>query len=288
MNPTTRKQVPRTRNPKLRKGAIISLYAFLFASAAIFLFPLVWMFITAFTHPESITKVPPDLLGRDYTLMNFKDLFGHSEILLWLFNSTLISLAVTFFHLFFDSLAGYAFARKDFPGKTIIFWAIISLMMIPGQVIIVPLYLMMSKLHLLDSLWAVILPGLAGPFGIFLMKQYMEGLPRDLEDAARMDGCSEVGIYRHIILPLSKPVLGTLGIFTFITYWNAFLWPLIVLNSASHYTLPVGLATLQSKQVLDYGLLMAGAVVAALPMMIVFFAFQGFFVKGIRMGALKE
>jgi multiple sugar transport system permease protein len=184
-------------------------------------------------------------------------------------------------------MAGFALGRKRFVGRTTIFWVIVATMMVPAQVIVVPLYLMMARFHLIDSLFALILPALAGPYGIFLMKQYLEGLPSDLEDAARIDGCSEWGVYRQVILPLSKPVLGVLAIFVFISNWNAFLWPLIVLNSPQRYTLTVGLATLQDKHLLDYGLLMAGASVAATPLIAVFLIFQKFAVKGITVGALK-
>lgn len=267
--------------------SMVVAYTFCFSWAIISLFPLIWMFQTAFSSPEAITKIPPQFIIREYTLNNFRDLFSHSKILIWFCNSLLISLLVTVVHLFFDSLAGYAFSRKKFSGDKVLFWMIIATMMIPGQILIVPLYIMMSKFHLIDSLWAVILPGLAGPFGIFMIKQYLEGLPKSIEDAARIDSCSEFGIYWHIILPLCRPVLCVLAIFVFMTHWNAFLWPLIVLNSFTHYTLPVGLATLQEKQILDYGLLMAGASISALPMIIVFFFFQKYLVKGIRMGALK-
>ena len=145
----------------------------------------------------------------------------------------------------------------------------------------------MVRLHLIDTLWAAILPGMAGPFGIFFMRQYMLTIPTELEEAARIDGCSELQIFFRIILPLSTPALGVLAIFLFISNWNSFLWPLLVLNSADTFTLTVGLATLQDKHALDYGLLMAGAVVASLPMFAVFLLFQQMFIKGIRMGALK-
>jgi multiple sugar transport system permease protein len=260
---------------------------FLTSFAIVSLFPLLWMFYTSFSSKTSIEAIPPQFIKRDYTTQNYLNLFTHSNIFRWFFNSILVSTIITVLHLFFDSLAGYAFAKKRFPGRLFLFWVIIATMMIPGQAIIVPLYLMMSKLRLIDNLLAVILPALAGPFGVFLMKQYIEGIPRDLLDAGRIDGCSEFDIYLRIILPLSKPILGVLGIFTFITHWNAFLWPLIVLNSSKNYTLTVGLATLQSKQILDYGLLMSGACIAAAPMIAVFFLFQRFLIRGIRIGALK-
>lgn len=266
---------------------MVMVYGFLLACAIVSLFPLVWMFYTAFSNPEDITRIPPQFIQRHYTLNNFIDLFSHSEILKWLINSLIISSVITISHLFFDSLAGFCFARKNFPYKDLLFWMIIATMMIPDQVIMVPLYLLIVELYLVDSLWAVILPELSGPFGIFMMRQYMQGIPTTLEEAGRIDGLGDLGIYWHIILPLSAPALGVLGIFTFITHWNAFLWPLIVLNTSTNYTLPVGLSTLQSQHILDYGLLMAGAVVAAIPMAIIFLLFQRLFSQGMRIGALK-
>lgn len=147
------------------------LYGFLILWAIVSLFPLVWMFYTAFSNPEDITKIPPKFIQRGYTLGNFEGLFSHSKIIKWFINSLVISIVITVAHLFFDSLAGYAFARKRFPGRDLLFWMIIATMMIPGQVIMVPLYLLIAKLHLVDSLWAVILPELSGPFGIFMMRQ---------------------------------------------------------------------------------------------------------------------
>lgn len=262
-------------------------YGFLVVWAVVSIFPFLWMFYTSFSSPEDITRIPPIFIQRDYTIENFRALLTHSKILRWFLNSLLICSIITFSQLFLNSLAGYAFAKKDFWAKGLLFWTIIATMMIPGQIIMVPLYLLISQLRLMDTIWAVVLPELSGPFGIFMMRQYMQTIPTTLEEAARVDGLSEFGIYRHIILPLSLPVLGVLGIFTFVTHWNAFLWPLIVLNTSTNYTLPVGLSTLQSQHLLDYGLLMAAGSLTSIPMILVFFAFQRFFVKGIRIGALK-
>lgn len=269
---------------KLSRPAAV---AFLAVCAAVTLFPMGWMYYTSFSTSESIHRIPPVLFPRDFTFENYGALLSHSAMPLWLVNSLAVATVITMAQLLFNSMAGFALGRKRFVGRTTIFWVIVATMMVPAQVIVVPLYLMMARFHLIDSLFALIVPALAGPYGIFLMKQYLEGLPSDLEDAARIDGCSEWGVYRQVILPLSKPVLGVLAIFVFISNWNAFLWPLIVLNSPQRYTLTVGLATLQDKHLLDYGLLMAGASVAATPLIAVFLVFQKFAVKGITVGALK-
>lgn len=263
------------------------IYAVLIATAVVSLFPLFWLVITAFAPASEITSVN-NMFPKKFTYENFQKLFKTKNLFIWLLNSAIVSVVVTVFHLFFDSLSGYAFAKKEFPGKNIIFWLILSTMMVPGQVILVPLFVMMIKYKLIDTLWAIILPGLAGPFGIFMMKQYIQTIPKEYEDSARIDGCSELGIYFRIIVPLCKPAFAALAIFVFVAYWNGFIWPLIALMSEDKYVLPVGLATLQEQQSTDYGLLMAGAAFAALPMIAVFFVFQKYFMAGLRIGGMKD
>ncbi len=268
------------------------LVAFLGAGAVVSLFPMFWMFYTSFRPTEKLGATltaagPSALASAELTLLNYARIFADAPVARWTINSFVICAAVTLGQLLFDSMAGYAFARKEFPGRRVLFWVVVGTMMVPVHILIVPLYIMMVRLHLVDTLWAAILPGLAGPFGIFFMRQYMSTIPTALEEAARIDGCSEVQIFFRIIVPLSAPALGVLAIFLFISNWNSFLWPLLVLNSADTFTLTVGLATLQDKHALDYGLLMAGAAVASLPMFGVFLLFQRMFIRGIRMGALK-
>jgi multiple sugar transport system permease protein len=273
----------------IRRSSRLNLFL-LTVWALLLTFPLVWMFYTAFLKPDKIMSgsLSAATSLSDFSLENIKSLFEQATIFTWIGNSLIVALSVTFISLFFNSLAGYVFARREFPGKEAFFWLILATMMIPGQVIVVPLYILMCRMNLVDTLYAVILPALTSPFGIFMMRTHMASIPRDLEDAARIDGASEFGIYRHVIIPMSLPVLGTLGIFTFMTYWNAFLWPLIVLYDARRYTLSVGLATLQGQHVQDYGLLMSGAAVASIPMLIVFFLFARVFTKGLMAGGVKD
>jgi multiple sugar transport system permease protein len=250
------------------------------------------MFYTSFLPTEQLSaglfqKNSPLLSCQDFTFLNYTRLFADAPILRWTLNSFFICVVITLGQLLFDSMAGYAFARKDFPGRRLLFWSVIGTMMVPVHILIVPLYIMMVRLHLVDTVWAAILPGMAGPFGIFFMRQFMLTIPTELEEAARIDGCTELQIFFRIILPLCTPALGVLAIFLFISNWNSFLWPLLVLNSADTFTLTVGLSTLQDKHALDYGVLMAGAVIASLPMFAVFLFFQRMFIKGMRMGALK-
>ncbi|RJP18449.1 MAG: carbohydrate ABC transporter permease [Candidatus Abyssobacteria bacterium SURF_5] len=271
---------------RFRKNEVL-LVSLLLLGAVISLFPALWMLYSSFRPNEELSSIPPMLLHRSLTTQNYAQLLSSAPVIRWTVNSFFICAIITLGQLLFDSMAGYAFAKKKFAGRQLLFWLVIGTMMVPVHILIVPLYIMMVKLHLVDTLWAAILPGLAGSFGIFFMRQFISTIPTALEEAARMDGCSEFQVFFRIILPLCAPALGVLAIFLFISNWNSFLWPLLVLNSAQTYTLTVGLATLQDKQTLDYGLLMAGAVLASLPMFIVFIMFQRWFVQGMRIGAIK-
>jgi multiple sugar transport system permease protein len=202
-------------------------------------------------------------------------------------NSLIIASAITLWHVLFDSLAGYAFAKRKFPGRDILFWLMLSTLMIPIHVTVIPLFIVTNQLRLIDTLLAVILPGTANAFGIFLMRQYIQTLPSELEEAGRIDGANELQVFRHVILPLCRPALAALAIFTFVRHWNDFLWPLIALTRPQNYTLTVGVANLQGEFATDYGIIFAGAALAALPMIAFFFAFQKQFLEGVRMGAVK-
>lgn len=247
--------------------------------------PLIWMLITAFTPPEDLSANPP--VYGNFSIENFKDIFASQAILLWCFNSLFVAGAVTIAQTIFNSLAAFGFAAGRFKGRDGLFIVLLASMMVPGQIIMLPLFMFMASAGLTDSLWAVILPSMAAPFGIYLIRQYMDTIPGQFACAARVDGASEFEIFRYIYFPLSVPILATSGIFVFVTQWNAFLWPLIVLNTDKNYTLTVGLSTLQDQQLMDYGLLMAGATVAAVPMVLVFLLFSRFMLKGMRAGGIK-
>jgi multiple sugar transport system permease protein len=251
------------------------------------LFPLYWLFVTSLSPQQFIVKVPPELVPTDFTVQNYQRLFGTTPVVRWLVNTLVIAGSVTLFHLLFDSMAGYAFAKRSFPGRAVLFWLVLSTLTVPAQVTLIPVFFLLKNLNLLDSYPGVILPGFADVFGVFLMKQFIQTLPSELESAGRVDGASEFQIYRHIILPLCTPALAVLAIFTFQRYWNGFILPLVVLRDSFKYPIQVGLATLQGEFNTDYGMLMTGAAVAAIPMMIVFFAFQRYFVEGIRIGGVK-
>jgi multiple sugar transport system permease protein len=275
------------------------------AVAIISLFPLYWLFVTALTPASSTVRMPPQIIPKNPTLENIVAMIRISGIgelnvlgtgwmirmprmLIWFINTTLITLFSTGFHVLFDAMAGYAFAKRKFPGSRVLFWMILAALMIPGQVTLVPLFLMITKMHLVNSYSGVILPGLADVIGIFLLKQFMQTLPTELEEAARVDGASEWTIFTKIILPLSTPALAVTAIFSFQRYWNSFLWPLIVLQDPDLFTLQVGLSYIHTSEFgTNYGLLMAGAALAAVPMIIFFFAFQKYFMQGLRIGAIK-
>lgn len=270
-----------------RKGLPWTGWVVLVITAVIALFPMYWLFVNALT---PITSNPPltPILWPAWSLDNFRRLLeGNVHYLRWMFNSLVVAGVITIWHMLFDSLAGYAFAKRRFPGRDLLFWIILSTLMIPIHVTVVPLFIVTNKLGLIDNLLAVILPGTANAFGIFLMRQYIQTLPSELEDAGRIDGASEFGVFRYVILPLCRPALAALAIFTFVRHWNDFLWPLIALTRPQNYTLTVGVANLQGEFATDYGVIFAGAALAALPMIVFFFAFQRQFLEGVRMGAVK-
>jgi multiple sugar transport system permease protein len=270
-----------------RGGLPVAGWAVLIVTSVIALFPMYWLFVNALT---PITSNPPltPILWPAWSLDNFRRLLeGNVYYINWMLNSLIIATAITIWHVLFDSMAGYAFAKRRFPGREVIFWLMLSTLMIPIHVTVIPLYIVTNRLGLIDTLLAVILPGTANAFGIFLMRQYIQTLPSELEEAARMDGSSEWQVFWHVILPLSRPALGALAIFTFVRHWNDFLWPLIALTRPRNYTLTVGVANLQGEFATDYGVIFAGAALAALPMIVFFFAFQRQFLEGVRMGAVK-
>ncbi len=265
----------------------VGVTAILVVTAVVALFPMYWLFANAFTPIQGSPPLTPILVPA-MRLDNFERLLGGTKFYLnWMLNSLVVCLAVTAWHVIFDTMAGYAFAKRKFPGRTLLFWLILSTLMIPIHVTLIPLYLITRSLGLIDSLWGVILPGTAAVFGIFLMRQYIQTLPSELEEAARMDGAGEFRVFWSVILPLCKPAIAALAIFSFVRFWNDFLWPLIALNKPQNYTLTVGVANLQGEFMTDWGVIFAGAALAALPMIVFFLAFQKYFLEGVRMGAIK-
>ncbi len=269
---------------------LFMLFAYIILSgwAVVSLFPLYWMVTTALKPPTVVMSLPPEWIPTSISLNNFWEAFANSPVGRWTFNSLLMALSVTAFQLLFATMAGYGFAKKHFPGKELLFWIYVSSMMIPGFALIIPLFTLMTRFGLVNSYLGLIAPGLSAPFGVFLMRQFIQTLPTELIEAATIDGCSELRVFTDIILPLSKPGLAVLGIFVFIGQWNAFFWPLIVVSSSDMMTLTVGFALLSNRELrVNYGALMAAATYMALAQVIVFFAFQRYFVQGITVGGIK-
>ncbi len=252
----------------------------------IFVFPFYWTITGSFKDLRSSLILPPQWFPTDPTLVSWEKLFNQPAVQ-WFFNSFIISLASMALICFVATLAGYVLAKKRFFGRTIIFSMFVFAMALPKQVVLVPLVQLVSFLNFHDTLFAVILPAVGWPFGIFLMKQFSETIPTELLEAARIDGASEIRTFLKIVVPMVKPGIGALAIFTFISSWNDYFLQLIMLNSRANLTLQLGLATLMSEFGVDFGLLMAGATLSALPIITIFICFQKSFTQGIMIGAVK-
>ena len=256
--------------------------------ALVSLFPLYWMVTTALKPPSIAMVLPPEWIPTSVSLNNFREAFANNPVWRWTLNSLIVATAVTVFQVIFATMAGYGFAKKVFPGREVLFWLYVSSMMIPPFALVIPLFRLMADYGLVNTYWGLIAPGLSAPFGVFLMRQFVQTLPTDLFDAARIDGGGELRVYWDIVLPLSKPGIAVLGIFVFMGQWTAFLWPLIVTSSNEMRTLQVGFALLANRELrVNFGALMAAATYMALPMLIVFFAFQRYFLRGVTIGGVK-
>ena len=258
--------------------------------ALIFLSPVVLLVLISFK-PEAEVINPESLIPKHWTLENYAYVLRWGEeapFTRWLLNSLFISSSVTFLVLAFSSMAAYAITRLRVPGGNLFLVAIVVSMMLPAQLFLVPLYLMLSRLHWLDTPAALIVPATAGGFGVFMLSQFMRAVPEVLEEAAVLDGCSSLGVFLNVTLPLCAPAVATLGILTFIGSWNDFLGPLVFLDSVRNYTLPVGIALYQASYYTQYGLTLATSVLATLPLVFVFLAFQRQIVESLASTGLKD
>ncbi|PLZ10951.1 carbohydrate ABC transporter permease [Fischerella thermalis] len=265
-----------SRNSQVKN---IGTYTILIAIAIVTLFPLFWLVSTALkSQTENIFQSPPQLFPSQPTFENFVSAWQSNPFGQYLFNSTLVAVLTVGLNLLFCALAAYPLARLSFPGRDWIFIAIISTIMIPFQIVMIPLYILTVQLGLRNTYLGIIFPSLASAFGIFLLRQAFMSVPKEMEEAARMDGCSELGIWWHVMLPAVRPALVTLAIFVFIGSWSDFLWPLIVIQDESLYTLPLGVAKLAGTFSLDWRLVAAGSVISILPVMILFVFLQRYIV----------
>jgi ABC-type glycerol-3-phosphate transport system permease component len=266
----------------------VALIAVLTAGTVVMLGPIVLIFLSAFKTGSEIVLVPPKLLPDQFMLDNYAKVFASMPFGRYFFNSVFVVGSVTSVGLLVSSLAGYVFGKFEFPGKNLFYFLVLATIMIPLEVIVVPLFLVVRSFRWINSYWALIVPFIANPFGIFLMRQFMHTVPNSLIDSARIDGCSEVRIFWSIILPVVKPALAVLAIYTFWWNWNIFIWPLVVVSSTEMRTLPLGIANLFTyKGSPRYDLLMAASSLAILPVVTVFLVFQRHFVKGITLTGMK-
>ena len=296
----------------------ITLILIIVVAAVIFLFPLYWILTGAFKTPASVNSSTPEWWPSEWTMRNFNELFSkrsaplwelhvplsewftsdHSQVVLlsgpvlpaafrWLINTVFMSVAAMVLTCGTAALAGYALAKKRFIGRAVLFSLIVCAMALPKQVILIPLLREMDGLHLTNTLWSVIFPVVGWPFGVFLMKQFAEGIPGEILEAARIDGGGELKTFTTIVFPMIKPGVGALAIFTFINTWNDYFMQLLMLRGTNVLTMPLGIAKMMGEFGQDYGLLMAGAALASVPIIIVFLVFQKYFTKGITMGAVK-
>ena len=264
-----------------------TLHAALILGAVITLVPLFWMVSASFMPAGEASTYPPRLLPSAPTLDHYRSLFTRLHIGRSFLNSTIIALGITGISLFFNSMAGYAFAKLRFGGRDRLFAMLLAALVIPTQIGMLPLFLMLKTVGLVNTYWGAIIPGMASIFGIFLMRQFMLSIPDDLLAAARMDGAGEFRIYWSIVMPLARPILVTLALFTFMTAWNDFMWPLIILTDESKYTLPVAVASLVGEHSQDIELMMASSVLTVLPVLVLFIVLQRYYIAGLMAGSVK-
>lgn len=265
-------------------GQIIR-WLLLFAGGVLMVMPIAYMISTSLKWPHEVYNV--NLIPEEPTLDNYVYVLEDGRFYLWFWNSMLIATITTVSNLFFDSLIGYTLCKFRFPGRQLVFIAILSTLMIPTEMLVIPWYLMSQSFGWLDSYWGIMFPGLMTAFGTFLMKQFFESVPDDFIEAARIDGLNELQIWWTVAMPLVKPALAALAIFVFLGNWTAFLWPLIVTNSTDMYTLPVGLSSFGDEADVAWELIMTGAAISTIPTLIVFLIFQRFIIRGVVMAGLK-
>jgi multiple sugar transport system permease protein len=265
----------------------VALYAALLVFGALSLMPLLWMVSASFMAQGEATTFPPALVPRHPTLVHYRDLFGRLALGRYALNSAFVAIVTTIGALAINASAGYAFAKLRFRGRDATFRALAAGLAIPIQVAMLPLFLLIKALGLVNNYGGVIIPGLSSIFGIFLVRQYALAIPDDLLDAARIDGAGELRVFRSIVLPTIRPVLATLALWTFLATWNDFMWPLIVLSDDRRYTLPVALAGLVGEHAQDVELMMAGAVITVLPVLVLFLMLQRYYVEGVTEGSVK-
>lgn len=260
---------------------------FLLLCAVVWLFPFYWGITGSFKTEQAWFEIPPQLFPHDFSMHNYIELFKKTRLERWFLNSLFVSFSTMTLVCALSCMAGYAFAKLAFRGRNTIFYLMISMMMLPKYVLLVPLFRLIRDLGWFDTYTGLIVPEAAVPFGIFLLRQFMAGIPKELMESARLDGCNEWSTFWRIVIPLSAPAIAALAIFEFVKSWNDYVWQLIIVSSDAMKTMPLGVAGLQQETMVQYGQLLAGATLSALPMILVFIVFQRFFTRGITVGAVK-
>ncbi|HEX5416962.1 MAG TPA: carbohydrate ABC transporter permease [Chloroflexota bacterium] len=289
--PVTAARVParpsRSLAGTLEKALKVLAYVILLVWALVSLLPVYLMISTSIKASTVVMEIPPQWFPNPISFDSYDTLLQRSELPRWFLNTAFVSVAVTVGTVIVNALAAYPFAKLRFPGDRYLFWGLLALIMVPYVVVWVPLFILVSNLGLLDTYWILIVPGFASVWNFFLFKQFMQTLPSSLIDAARIDACSEPGIFWQVILPLAKPAVAVVAIFSFVWQWNSFFWWLLFTNSSEMRNLAVGLAQYRYQNTIDYGPLMAGATVSALPVIVIFLLFQRYFMEGLTIGAIK-
>jgi multiple sugar transport system permease protein len=270
--------------PRTSIGTVIAYVLLTVGSVAMF-FPFVWMMLSAFKPLREIFQLT--VFPHTWTLANFQQVLFHTAFPRWFLNSLVVAGISTVSVLFFCSLVGYTLTRLRFPGRSVLFVIILSTLMVPTEMLVIPWYVMSTQYHWVNSYWGLAFPGLIPAFGVFLMRQFFQTLPRDLFDAGRVDGVSEFGLFWRVGLPLVRPGLAALGIFNFVGNWNAFLWPLIIAKSPSMRTVPVGMALFSGEASTQWNLIMAASALAIVPVLLVFFIFQRQIIEGVVLTGVK-
>ncbi len=274
----------RTTRPPRNWGQFVR-WLLLFAGGIAMVMPLAWMLSTSFKWPHEVFNLR--LIPEEPTIENYTYVLSDGRFARWFWNSLLVATLTTVSNVFWDSLVGYTLCKFRFRGRYLVFIAILSTLMIPTEMLVIPWYLMSQEMGWLNTHWGIMFPGLMTAFGVFLMKQFFETVPDDFLEAARIDGLNEFQIWWQVAMPLVKPALAALAIFVFLGNWTAFIWPLIVTNSQEMYTLPVGLTTFSVEQAIEWELIMTGATISVLPTLVVFLVFQRFIIRGVVMAGLK-
>ena len=276
-----------SRDQMKRQFTNSGIFAILLMVTILWLIPLAWALDTALKPESETTIFPLTWLSSHFTLQAFASTLSTSDLPRWYFNSILTSVVISLVTVVLASMAAYAFSRIPFRGRGVLFWIILAGIMIPGQVLIVPLFALMQSFGFVDTYQGIILPQIASPFAVFIFKQFFDGIPRDYEEAALMDGASRLRVYWQVLIPLARPAVATVAILTFVAAWNNFIWPFIVITDTKMMTIPVGLATVQTSYGIRYAQIMASALLGGLPAVIVFLFFQKQIVEGLA-GGLKE